>query len=160
MQHPDLYRKRYIPNQTNDLKDDIVYLCTPERIVTGWKTIRPRADISRGLSLYCMDEGWKISKMFHADGHLVYWYIDIIEPEVLKEANKIIFHDLLLDVIVYPDGTVRLLDLDELADALERGLITQALALKALRRADKLLNVIRKGGLKPLQEFLEQYEEA
>ena len=158
MQHPDLYRKRYIPEQTNYLRDDTVYLCTPERIVTGWKTLRPRSDIARGLSLYCMEEGWKISKMFHADGHFVYWYIDIIEPEVRESENSIIFHDLLLDIVIYPDGDVKILDLDELADALDQHKIPEEFAVKALRRADTLLRRIRRGELAPLQRFLEQYQ--
>ncbi|MBQ4473752.1 MAG: DUF402 domain-containing protein [Lachnospiraceae bacterium] len=158
MQHPDLYRRRYIPNQTNCLKDDTVFLYEPGRIVTGWTTIRPRADIARGLSLYCMEEGWKISKMFHRDGHLVYWYIDIIEPEVREEENSVIFHDLLLDVVIYPDGDVKLLDLDELGDAIDRHLIPEDYAVKALRRADALLRTIRRGELAPLQRFLETFE--
>ena len=68
--------------------------------------------------------------------------------------------DLLVDVIVYPDGFVRVVDLDELADALRDKLITQEDLQLALRRLDKLLSLIYKGAFGRLQKYIETYEQA
>ena len=48
----------------------------------------------------------------------MYWYFDIVEYDYDKENNSLTSLDLLADVIVYPDGFVKVLDLDELAEAL------------------------------------------
>jgi hypothetical protein len=45
-------------------------------------------------------------------------------------------------VVVYPDGYVKVLDLDELAIAIEKNLCDPELIAEALRKLDKLLNLI------------------
>ena len=153
-----LYRKRYIPDQINDLKDDKILYASDNCLVTEWNTIHPRKDIARGVSLYVLEFGWKISHMFDAEGNPVYWYIDIIETERKEEENALIYHDLLLDVVIYPDGDTRLLDLDELADALEKRLIPEDYALKAMRRSYALLKAIRNDEIKRYLDVLSAFE--
>ena len=51
--------------------------------------------------------------------------------------------DLLADVIIYPDGTHHVIDLDELADAQEQNLITGVQLNRSLRQLNKLLNIIQ-----------------
>ena len=65
-----------------------------------------------------------------------------------------------MDVIVYPDGFVRVVDLDELADAVRDKLLSAEDMQLALRRTDKLLSLIYKGKFSNLQKYIEDYEEA
>ena len=61
------------------------------------------------------------------------------------------------DVIIYPDGFVKVVDIDELATAKEAGLLTDAMLKKALLTLNHLLQVIYDGGFEKLQEPLEKY---
>ena len=83
-----------------------------------------------------------------ADGALVYFYCDIIDSEYDEKTNTYIFMDLLADVIIYPDGRVKVVDLGEVAEAMESGIISKELVIKALSRLDKLLDIVyTEGGL-------------
>ena len=42
-------RKRYIPNEVITLNHDVIYHVSDELIVSGWKAIRLRQDISGGF---------------------------------------------------------------------------------------------------------------
>ncbi|MBO5986186.1 MAG: DUF402 domain-containing protein, partial [Lachnospiraceae bacterium] len=64
--------------------------------------------------------------------------------------------DLLADVIIFPDGHMKVVDLDEMADALDEGLITPAMLSEALRRLNELLTVIYRDKFEKLQSPLEQ----
>ena len=153
-----LYRKRYIPNESILLKDDTIVFADDKLIITSWKTLKPRKDISYGYSAYFMEEGFKVSKMFHADGHLVYWYCDIIDTEYEEETNTYVFQDLLADVLIYPDGFVRVVDLDEIADLLDQGVINSATASKALRTLNNLLKLIYSGEFDKYQQVINKAE--
>jgi predicted RNA-binding protein associated with RNAse of E/G family len=65
--------------------------------------------------------------------------------------------DLLADIVVYPDGRIRLLDLDELAEAHARGLIDSRTLERCLVRVNSLLDTIYKNHfrelIKPLEEI-------
>ena len=74
------------------------------------------------------------------------------------EDDQYVFTDLLVDVIVYPDGFVRVVDLNELADAARDGLLSPDQMQLALRRTDKLLSLIYKGAFAKLQKYIEDYE--
>lgn len=76
--------------------------------------------VSHGCSCYYLKEGFKISKFYRHDGSLLYWYCDIVEYTSRPEDNSLIVTDLLADIILYPDGRMHVVDLDELAEALER----------------------------------------
>jgi protein associated with RNAse G/E len=140
-----LYRRRYIPDEMVELKDDSILYIDKDIIVTKWNVLKPRADIDHGLSVYYTQEGFKISKIYDAQGELVYWYCDIIETEKDLEHNSYIFHDLLIDILVYPDHHVEVVDLDEFADFTEQQFLPASLLAKALRRTNKLLNYIYEG---------------
>ena len=66
--------------------------------------------------------------------------------------------DLLADVLIYPDGFVKVVDLDELADAEEAGIITKEQLLKSLRTLDKLLGMIYSGDFKRIRDYVESFE--
>lgn len=155
---PELYRRRYVPNELIHLKDDTILKQTKGQIITKWDTLKPRADISRGLSAYFMEDGYKVSKVYNRQNELVYWYCDIIDTEYSEEDNTYIFHDLLIDVLLKPDGSIQIVDLDELGDLLESGKIAPALAAKALRTVDKLLRIMYSGDFYRLQNIIEELE--
>jgi len=154
MQKLKLYRRRFIPNETIELKNDQIIRADDSIIVTKWKTINPKPDFSHGLSVYVLDCGWKISRFLNDSGQCVYTYCDIIDAVYKKEENSILVTDLLVDIIVYNDGFVKVADLGEVAEALEAGIIDAALAAKALRRADGLLTVIQEGRLPEFTGYL------
>ena len=54
--HVTLYRKRHIPNETNNLKDDNIVKITDNLIITTWKALKPRKDIRGGASAYFLDK--------------------------------------------------------------------------------------------------------
>lgn len=141
-----IYRRRYIPNEKILLKDDEVIFCDSEKIVTRWNVIKPRKDFQKGLSCYFLDKGFKVSKFLDANGNLVYYYCDIIHTEFDEKENAYTFSDLLADVIIYESGEVKVVDLAEIADAIEEKLIDIDLAKEALRNLDSLLKIIYSGG--------------
>ena len=155
-----LYRKRYIPNESILLKDDNIIFADDKLIITSWKTLKPRRDISYGYSAYFMDKGFKVSKMFHEDGHLVYWYCDIIDTEYTPETNTYIFQDLLADVLIYPNGSVQVVDLDEIADLLEGNVIDAPIVSKSLRILNELLQLIYQNKFKDYQQVINDIEKA
>lgn len=140
-----LYRKRFIPMETVLLKDDIVLFQNEDVIVTEWKVLKPREDFSRGISCYFLKEGYKISRFIDKNDNIVYHYCDIIETEYISEKNTYIFVDLLADVLIYENGFVKVVDIAEIAQALEKNILSVTLAQKALYRLDALLSIIYDG---------------
>lgn len=155
---PALFRRRYFPNELIYLKDDVILVHTPKLIVTQWNTLKPRADISHGISAYFLESGYKVSKIYNNANELVYWYCDIIETEFKAVDNSYIFHDLLIDIIILPDGQIRVVDLDELGDLLTESAITSDFCSKALKQADLLLKIIYSGRFHTLQKVIEELE--
>lgn len=160
MKHPILYRKRLIPKECILLKDDIILSCDDTCLITKWNALKPRKDLHHGYSGYFLKEGFKISKFYYEDGSLRYWYCDIVEYHYDEPANKLTTTDLLVDVVFYPDGTVKVLDLEELADAFASELITKEQLCTALRLVDKLLKLIYSGEFKWYQDAIELYSSA
>lgn len=159
MNQIQLYRKRYIPEEMIYLKDDEILLHQEDVIITKWTTLKPRCDISHGMSVYFMDKGYKVSKIFNAANEVVYWYCDIIHARKIPEENKIIFEDLLVDVIVYENGTVHVVDTAELADAMDSGLLSPSMVSSALRALDSLLSIINANGFHTLKEYINKAEQ-
>ena len=153
---PKLYRKRYMPSEIVHLKDDVIVHQGENRMVTKWDVLHPKAKFSHGISCYYMDKGWKISKFLNKENALVYYYCDIIDTTYNEEENCYVFTDLLADVIIYEDGFVKVVDLGEIAEALEEGIITAKEAKLSLSRLDALLEVIYGGGLPEMIAFMEQ----
>jgi len=156
MLKPKLYRKRFIPYEMIYLKDDEILLNEDSLIITKWNTLKPRNDISRGISCYFLNKGFKVSKIYNQKDELVYWYCDIIETQ--KQNDCYIFNDLLVDVILYKNGLVKVVDLDELADALETNLIDDNMLKKALRYLNELLTIIYDNKFDELKKYIEQIE--
>lgn len=155
MTHPTLYRQRIMPEECIRLKDDVVIKCTEDIILTGWSALKPRKDLHHGYSCYFLKEGFKVSKFLRRDNSLLYWYCDIVEYIRKSETNSLISLDLLADVIILPDGSVKVVDLDELAAAFDNGSLTPDLLKKSLYRLNHLLEIIYRGDFPSLQRYIE-----
>lgn len=145
MEKPVLFRKRIIPDECVELKDDEILYFDERVIVTAWKALHPKKDLHHGYSCYFLREGFKVSRFLLEDDSLLYWYCDIMDYEEYPGENRWVFRDLLADVIVYPNGFVKVVDLDEFEEALENGSITPDDVKKALRSLSRLLNIIYDG---------------
>lgn len=139
MNYPELYRKRLIPEECILLKDDEIIRYDSDIIVTKWNTIRPKKELHHGCSCFYRNEGWKVSRFYRADGSLMYTYCDIVTYEFDEKLNHLTVIDLLADVIIYPDGFVKVVDLDELATAVREGLMTGEQLNTCLINLDSLL---------------------
>ena len=78
-----------------------------------WLSILPRND------WYC------ITAMMDEEGNILLWYIDMIAEQGIDVDGVPYFDDLYLDLVVYPDGTILVDDMDELEEALSKKDITQ-----------------------------------
>lgn len=151
-----LYRKRIIPEECVLLKDDKILYQDEQIIVTGWHSLKPKKDLHHGYSCYFLKEGYKVSKFYREDNSLLFWYCDIVEHDYRPETNTYVFTDLLTDVIVYPDGFVKVVDIDELVTALNQNLISEETLKKSLLCLSDLLEIIYAGNFEKLQAPIEK----
>ena len=80
-----------------------------------------------------------LTAMFH-DGTLFEQYTDITLRNEVDENGDAAFYDLLLDVVVLSDGTPRVLDREELDEALSGGIITRDEYDLALQTANQVVD--------------------
>lgn len=142
MMKPKIFRRRYIPFETVDISGDELVFRDSEILVTRWKAIKPRGDFDGGISCTFLGKGYKISRFYGHTGEFLYWYVDIVDIEYDKDKDTYIMKDLLVDVKLMTDGELRVLDVDELAEALEKGIITTEQACLALRKLNEILKMI------------------
>lgn len=76
------------------------------------------------LTLAYYQEGlpYIVWKLIGPDGRLVGYYVHLCD-RVRIRPDAVEYRDLLLDIWFFPDGSSRLMDEDELADGVARGLI-------------------------------------
>ena len=160
MNYPTVYRKRIMPDECVYLKDDVILKCNEDIILTKWNALRPKKELHHGYSCYFLKEGLKLSKFYRNDDSLLYWYCDIVEYEYRPEDNSLTSLDLLADVIICPDGFVKVIDLDELAIAMDKGTLSEELLKKCLFRLNKLLQIIYRGDFLLLQKYIDEAESA
>lgn len=159
MANPILYRRRIIPEECILLKDDVILSCDEEHIITSWNALHPKKDLHHGMSCYFLKEGFKISKFCHEDNSLLYWYCDIVDYNYNSVDNSLIVTDLLADVIIYPDGFVKVVDLEELVTALESRSISLDTLKSSLLRLDRLLGLIYSNQFDTLKAYIENSNE-
>lgn len=140
--NPVLYRRRLIPNECILLKDDVILSCTDNMILTKWNALRPKKELHHGFSAYLLKEHIKVSKFCKEDNTFMYWYCDVVDYETDESAGTVTSIDLCVDVVVYPDGRLKVLDLDELVQARREGLLTQGQLEHALLATGDLLDDI------------------
>lgn len=150
-----IYRKRYLPEEEMLwLRNDEILRADGDVVVTKWATLRPRVDFSHGTSCYFLHKNYKISKFFDHQDNFLFYYCDIIKTEILHEDY--VFCDLLVDIVLYPDFSTKVLDLDELAVAFEKGQISAKDLKLALTATDDLLKIIYSGKFIEISAILDQ----
>ena len=149
-----LYRKRVIPDECILLKDDVIVRLDQEVLVTSWQALHPKPEFSHGCSCYYLDRGYKVSRIYRPDGSLLHWYCDIVEYSWQPGGESLVVLDLLSDVVIKPDGSIRVLDLDELAQAYEKDLISKSQLLTSLNNLNSLLSELYAHGINDLDEPL------
>lgn len=151
MKNPIIYRKRLIPEECILLKDDVILKCTDSMIVTQWNTLKPKKELHHGFSCYYLDKGFKVSQFCREDNSLLYWYCDIIDSSYNPVTNELVVTDLLADVIIYPNGFAKVVDLDEIVSAFDFGLLSPSLLKQALMSLNNLLDIIYHGDFDSLK---------
>ena len=84
------------------------------------------------------DENYLITAMCSPEDHINIWYIDMIAGKGFASDHVAVFDDLYLDLIVRPNGDIKVDDMDELVDALAQKDITEELYKLALATKEKL----------------------
>jgi len=142
---PKIFRIRYIPFETVDISSDKILYRDEDVLVTSWKPIKPRKDIDHGASCVFLKEGIKISRFMDSNNDIAFWYIDLIDIQYDKNEDTYYLKDLLIDVKIHSDGSIEIVDLDELADAIEQSLVTKNQSILVMRILHRLLLDIKTG---------------
>jgi len=98
-----------------------------------------------------LNRGYKVGRFYDINGNYLYWYCDIIETEYDRGTDTYTINDLLPDIKIYPDGRAIVLDADELAQAMEEGLVSCEQATRALKTLDGLLRMLYGGNFRPAE---------
>ena len=122
--------------QTWKFNGEDIVVCDKGR---KWLSILPRND------WYC------ITAMMDEDEKVLLWYIDMIASQGIDVDGVPYFDDLYLDLVVYPDGTIIVDDMDELEEALSKKDITQAQFNLAIETSHRL----QQGLLSDISSFTE-----
>lgn len=93
---------------------------------------------------YFYDEWFDVLEPCDEVGNLLGYYSDIVTP-LQKIGDKYFITDLMLDLWIAPDGTVRELDWDEFEAASASGLIPATLQEKAVNAMQKLRAEVAQG---------------
>lgn len=103
------------------------------------------------LSILPQNDYYCITAMMNEKNDILLWYIDMIAAQGTDVDGIPYIDDLYLDLVVYPDGTIVVDDMDELEDALAKNDITQEQFDLAIRTSDKL----REGLLSSIDMFID-----
>ncbi|SFM18499.1 hypothetical protein SAMN03159341_11988 [Paenibacillus sp. 1_12] len=71
------------------------------------------------LMYFPQESGYSVTTTFDSHGNIVQWYFDIIKNQGLTNEGIPYIDDLYLDLVLLPDGTLYVLDEDELGEALD-----------------------------------------
>lgn len=152
-----LFRKRLIPAENVLLKDDVLVEINDRYLFTTWHTLHPKKNLHHGQSLWLLDKGIKISRFCREDDSLICWYCDVVSYEWDETRTVLTATDLLADIQINANGALRVLDLDELAEALDKELITPEQLSLALKQANDLLNDIYSGRFERYEAIFKEH---
>jgi hypothetical protein len=92
---------------------------------------------------FSTDRYYNAFATFRGDGEFVGWYCNVTYPAIVRDG-ELDWHDLYVDILVLPDGTIHVLDEDELEESgLSAG--DPALHSTILAAREELLQLIRSG---------------
>lgn len=103
------------------------------------------------LSILPQNDWYCITAMMDEDEKIILWYIDMIAGQGTDADGMPYFDDLYLDLVVYPDGTIIVDDMDELKEALSKKDITQEQFNLAIETSHRL----QQGMLSNISSFME-----
>lgn len=150
-----IIRKRFYPEEEIDISSDKIVYMDDDVLVTKWLPIKKREDIKWGASCVYLKKGIKISKVFDHNDRLLYTYCDIIDTHI--DNDRIVTEDLLVDVIIFPDRSYKVVDIDELVSLRKVNKISEEIVLKALERLSLLLTNFYNGfDLDKVEEYLKE----
>lgn len=114
-------------------------------------------DNYKWLEFYDYNKKHLLTAMYNEKNEIIEWYYDIARR--IGKDNEIPYEDdLYLDVVVTPDGNIKLLDEDELKAAFDKFEVSQADYDMAYDEANKLMNMLKEKGYKDkLKEFTDKY---
>ena len=107
-------------------------------------TVLAGAALTALCSMPVFAGGWR------QDGAGRWWYE--------KDTGSLIVTDLLVDVIVYPDGFIKVVDMDELVFASQSGLLSLERLREALSALDRLLSRLYGGELPSLIAPIDRFD--
>ena len=90
------------------------------------------------LSILPWNDFYCITAMMDEKNEILLWYIDMIVKQGVEEDGVPYFEDLYLDLVVYPNGTIIVDDMDELEEALTINDISQEQFELAICTSEKL----------------------
>lgn len=151
-----IYRR--IPNRSLEREDELIAdfgdvvvaksrfegMLTPLR-VEGIEVIRNGYTM---VYFAFVGKNYDVLKVYDENGNFKGLYVDVL-AYTRREGNTIEMLDLFLDVFIFPDGRVFLLDEDELEMALNYGLIDKETFDFAYRVAREIMEKIRSGQFPP-----------
>lgn len=91
----------------------------------------------------CDPSEFVLTAMFDNRTQLVQCYFDIVNEKGQDQNGVLWFDDLYLDLILFPNHQLFLVDEDELNEALDENIITAAMQKKAWRTAHRLMRLIK-----------------
>lgn len=103
------------------------------------------------LSILPQDNFYCITAMMNERNDILIWYIDMIAEQGIDKEGIPYFDDLYLDLVVYPNGMIKVDDMDELEEALSLKDITQEQFNLAINTSNKL----KTGLLSNIDTFIE-----
>lgn len=142
--------KRYIQKNVNNSRFNgivsLLYIDSVSR-VSRWPY--PDRDITvcdkgmRWLQLLPEDGNVLVTAMINPDDVIDIWYIDISAGHGIDADGVAFYDDLYLDIVVRPNGDIKIDDMDELEDALEKNYIDKQLFDMAIKTKDDLVGLLK-----------------
>ena len=120
-------------------------------LLNGYIGLIDIKEVRKWLSILPQNDWYCITAMMDEQGKVLLWYIDMIAKQGIDYDGVPYFDDLYLDLVVYPDGTIVVDDMDELEDALSKNDITQEQFDLAIKTSHKL----QQGILSNISSFIE-----
>lgn len=147
---------RYIrlPHQVLNLYDELLY--KSEKIIVGKSKITSSHQVVFGdevvlatgfqiVYFELIGKWFTIGKIRDLEGKHTGYYCDIVTPSKLLDDSGVELTDLFLDLWVSPDLKYKVLDEEELENALQKGWITKQLYERAEKEMKKLVGIVKRG---------------
>lgn len=148
-----LLKHKLLPQCTEDITEDEILFFNNDYLVTQWKAKSSNMNIASALSVVSVEHGIQISKKYDKDKKFCYWYCDIVKTKWTPESSCFEITDLLVDVVVFPDNELRMIDLDEFTQSKNNGLLNTSDFQWAQQSVLKLINQALLGDFPPKHLF-------